>query len=166
MERMKQEIEMEEEGEGEEEEEEEEDEEEDEEEEEKISNHNFPPNANNLDDFELMKMKIKASLPKKIASKGIVSNLRPINEETLDEMSFTQNDFNPISAKKQKGVNPESEEFKNLNNEDKLNEFMKFMKKPEPQSNVEDSNEVQKENINENDISEKQNDEIQRRLGI
>ena len=169
MEKMKQEIEKEddeEEGEGEEEEEEEEDEEEGEEdEEEKVA---YIPNQNQIstvDDFELMKLKIKASLPKKIASKGIVSNLRPINEESLDEMSLTQNNFKQKSAIKQEKFDPNSEEFKNLSNDDKLNKFMKFMKKPEPKPYTEVDAEPTDNDLAENDINDQQNNEIQRRLG-
>ena len=101
------------------EEEEEESEEENDQEEEK--------EINKLNEFELLKAKVRAKMPKKIAAKGIISNLRPIEEDSMDEMS--------LSAMKELPKSPpldskKNEEFKILTDDQKREHVIEMMKNP------------------------------------
>lgn len=61
----------------------------------------------NPDDFEMLKYKVKAKMPKKIAAKGIVSSLRPIEEENGDDI---QSIMEPEAANQRADEIPETDQ--------------------------------------------------------
>lgn len=101
-----------------------------------------------LDEFEIMKMKVRAKMPKKIAAKGIISDLRPIEEDSMDEMSFSE-----IKIKKN--------EFDEMTNDQKREQIESIMKNPTFEEVIEKA-----EGENPEEMPQEQSDEIQKKLGI
>lgn len=118
------------------------------------------------DEFEMLKAKVKAKLPRKIAAKGIVSNLRPIEEESVDDMSQLFESGVKQRTENQERVEPPIEaEFKNMTNDEKRKEIQRMMRVPNyPQNSVEEAKNDDEGN-DQSSMSEEQSNEIQRRLG-
>jgi hypothetical protein len=169
MERMKAELDKEEDGL----EEYEEEEEESEDEEEEI---NTKPK---FDDFEILKANIKSKMPKKIASKGITSILRPIEEESMDETAFQnipiietslKNNVTPVTEEESKNSYPDptQDDFKTLTNEQKRKRIEEMMKNPSAQklqSTDQIDDDDDNDQVEDSEMSQNQSDEIQNRLG-
>ena len=111
-----------------------------------------------FDEFEILKAKVRAKMPKKIAAKGIISTFGPIEEESIEEQSFS--DLKIKSEIKTEEEPPQNyEEFKSLTDEEKRKHIQNMMKNPTFNGVINE----QQDNTEESD--QNQNEEIQRRLG-
>ncbi|CAI2387530.1 unnamed protein product [Moneuplotes crassus] len=100
-----------------------------------------------LDDFEILKMKVRAKMPKKLAAKGILSNLTPIEEDSMDEMSFSEIKIN-------------KDKFDELTNEEKRAKIAELMRNPTLEEAL--AKGMQEEEVTEE--GKTQNEEIQKKL--
>lgn len=104
-----------------------------------------------FDEFEQLKAKVKAKMPKKIAAKGITSTLRPIEEDSMEQTITEQTP--------EKGHVGNDEEFKGLTDSQKRKRVEAMMKNPSMQEVIE------KQQKEQESLTSSQTSEIQSRLG-